>query len=355
KLTGLLIDNAVDLVGAKVPEANSTQVKEALDAAQQACFAVGLTTVDDCGLHFREVLTIDSLQKRGELKMRVYAMLSDIKENYEFLFDRGALKTDLLNVRSFKVYADGALGSRGACLLQPYTDRQDWSGFLLSNLPHFDSVANIIQNKGFQMCTHAIGDSANRAILNIYGKYLKGNNDQRWRIEHAQVLNEADFSLFGKYSIVPSVQPTHATSDMYWAGERLGKERESGAYAFKQLMDQNGWIPLGTDFPVEDISPFKTFLAAVFRQDATGFPREGYQMEGALSREQAIRGMTIWAARSNFEEREKGSIEKGKFADFIMLDRDLMTVKGADVLNTTVMATYLGGTKVYSRQVVGTK
>jgi len=354
KLTGLLIDNAVDLVGAKIPEAGSKQVKEALDAAQQACFAVGLTTVDDCGLHYREVLTIDSLQKTGELKMRVYAMLSDTKENYDFLFGRGALKTDRLNVRSFKVYADGALGSRGACLLQPYADRPEWTGFMLSNLTHFDSVANIINNNGFQMCTHAIGDSANRAILNIYGKYLKGSNDKRWRIEHAQVVNKADFASFGKYSIIPSVQPTHATSDMYWAGERLGKEREAGAYAFKQLLDQNGWIPLGTDFPVEDISPFKTFLAAVFRQDARGFPKEGYQMAEALSREQAIRGMTIWAAKSNFEEAEKGSIEKGKFADFIMLDRDLMTVKGADVLKTAVMATYVGGMKVYDRPATGT-
>jgi predicted amidohydrolase YtcJ len=254
-----------------------------------------------------------------------------------------------LNVRSFKVYADGALGSRGACLLQPYTDQPGWSGFLLSQQSHFDSVAAIISAKGFQMCTHAIGDSANRVVLNIYGKYLKGKNDLRWRIEHAQVVNQRDFELFGKYSIIPSVQPTHATSDMYWAGERLGKEREKGAYAFKQLLQQNGWIPLGTDFPVEDISPFKTFLATVFRQDAKGYPAEGYQMNNALTREEAIRGMTIWAARSNFEEKEKGSLERGKFADFIILDRDLLQVKPAEVLQTAVLATYVGGAKVYGR------
>ena len=349
KLTGILIDNAVDLVGSKVPASTPAQVKKALDQAQQNCFAMGLTTVDDCGLDYREVLTIDSLQKKGELKMRVYAMLSDAKQNYDYIFNKGKIKTDYLNVRSFKVYADGALGSRGACLLQPYADRPNWYGFLLSPLSHFDSVANLLASKDFQMCTHAIGDSGNRAVLNIYGKYLKGNNDKRWRIEHAQVVNQADFALFGQYNVIPSVQPTHGTSDMYWAGERLGKEREKGAYAYKQLLQQNGWIPLGTDFPVEDISPFKTFLASVFRQDDKGYPEGGYQMENALSREEAIRGMTIWAAKSNFEEHEKGSLEKGKFADFIILDRDLMTVNPTEVLKTTVLATYIGGTRVYGK------
>jgi predicted amidohydrolase YtcJ len=349
QLTGLLIDNAVDLVSSKIPAPTPAQIKKALDAAQQNCFAVGLTTVDDCGLEYREVEMIDSFQKKGELKMRVFAMLSDARHNYDYLFDKGKIKTDFLNVRSFKVYADGALGSRGACLLQPYSDRPNWYGFLLTAPQHFDSVASILSSKGFQMCTHAIGDSGNRTILNIYAKYLKGKNDRRWRIEHAQVVNEADFAKFGQYSIVPSVQPTHATSDMYWAGERLGKEREKGAYAYKQLMEQNGWIPLGTDFPVEDISPFKTFHAAVFRQDAKGYPKKGYQPENALSREQALRGMTIWAARSNFEEEEKGSLEKGKFADFIVLNHDLMKATPKNVLQTTVLATYIGGTRVYGK------
>lgn len=349
KLTGVLIDNAVDLVSSKIPAATPAQIKKALDLAQQNCFAMGLTTVDDCGLDYKEVLTIDSFQKKGELKMRVYAMLSDAKQNYNYIFEKGKIKTDYLNVRSFKVYADGALGSRGACLLESYADRSNWHGFLLSPLSHFDSVANILASKDFQMCTHAIGDSGNRAVLNIYAKYLKGKNDKRWRIEHAQVVNSADFALFGQNNVVPSVQPTHGTSDMYWAGERLGKEREKGAYAYKQLLQQNGWIPLGTDFPVEDISPFKTFLASVFRQDAKGFPTGGYQMENALSRQEAIKGMTIWAAKSNFEEGEKGSLEKGKWADFIILDRDLMTVTAPDVLKTTVLATYIGGSKVYGK------
>jgi predicted amidohydrolase YtcJ len=349
KLTGILIDNAVDLVSSKIPAATPTQIKAALDQAQQNCFAMGLTTVVDCGLNYNEVMTIDSLQKIGELKMRVYAMLSDAKANYDAIFAKGKIKTDYLNVRSFKVYADGALGSRGACLLESYADRANWHGFLLSPLSHFDSVANLLASKDFQMCTHAIGDSGNRAVLNIYAKYLKGKNDKRWRIEHAQVVNQADFALFGQNNVIPSVQPTHGTSDMYWAGERLGKEREKGAYAYKQLLQQNGWIPLGTDFPVEDISPFKTFLASVFRQDAKGFPAGGYQMENALSREETIRGMTIWAAKSNFEEGEKGSLEKGKWADFVILDQDLMSVTAANVLKTTVLGTYVGGKKVYGK------
>ena len=197
------------------------------------------------------------------------------------------------------------------------------------------------------MCTHAIGDSGNRTILNIYGKYLLGKNDKRWRIEHSQVVNSNDLHKFGKYSIIPSVQPTHATSDMYWAGDRLGPKRVKEAYAFQQLLKQNGWIPLGTDFPVEDISALKTFYSAVFRIDDKGWPSGGYQKENALTREQALRGMTIWAAKSNFEENEKGSLEKGKFADFIILDQDLMKVNAKDVLKTRILSTFAGGQKVH--------
>ncbi|HMZ24786.1 MAG TPA: amidohydrolase family protein, partial [Saprospiraceae bacterium] len=200
---------------------------------------------------------------------------------------------------------------------------------------------------GFQMCTHAIGDSANRVLLETYAKYLKGPNDLRWRIEHAQVIDANDFKFFSDYNIVPSVQPTHATSDMYWAGERLGKERLINAYAYHHLMEQNGWIPLGTDFPVEDISPFKTFYAAVVRKDAKGYPEGGFQPENALTRKEALRGMTIWAAKSNFEENEKGSLEIGKWADFIITDRDLMTTEESDILGTKVLKTFIAGEKVF--------
>ena len=350
KLTGILIDNAIGLVASKIPEPDAAQLKEALLDAQKNCFAVGLTTVDDCGLDYKTVLFIDSIHKKGDLKMRIYAMLSDGRENYDFIFQHGKIKTDRLNVRSFKVYADGALGSRGACLLQPYSDKPGWSGFLLSSQQHFDSVANLLSQKDFQMCTHAIGDSGNRTMLMIYAKYLKGKNNSRWRIEHAQVINENDFKLFGENNIIPSVQPTHATSDMYWAADRLGKERVKGAYAYKQLLEQNGWIPLGTDFPVEDISPFKTFYAAVVRRDAKGWPADGYQKENALTRDEAMRGMTIWAAKANFEENEKGSLEKGKFADFVILDQDLMKAGEKDLPNTKVLKTFLSGEKVFEKK-----
>ena len=347
KLTGVLVDNAVDLVSSKIPPMNVSELTEALLEAQLNCFAVGLTTIDDCGLDHEVIDVIDSLQKSGQLKMRLYVMLSDVRKNYKYLIDKGKIKTDRLNVRGFKIYSDGALGSRGACLLHPYSDKPGWTGFLLSSKEHFDSVANVIYTHGFQMCTHAIGDSANRVLLETYAKYLKGPNDLRWRIEHAQVIDANDFKYFSDYNIVPSVQPTHATSDMYWAGERLGKERLINAYAYHHLMEQNGWIPLGTDFPVEDISPFKTFYAAVVRKDAKGYPEGGFQPENALTRKEALRGMTIWAAKSNFEENEKGSLEIGKWADFIITDRDLMTTEESDILGTKVLKTFIAGEKVF--------
>jgi predicted amidohydrolase YtcJ len=187
-------------------------------------------------------------------------------------------------------------------------------------------------------------------ILAVYNKYLQGKNDRRWRIEHAQVINRNDFALFGKSDIIPSVQPTHATSDMYWAAERLGPERIKSAYANKELLQQNGWIPLGTDFPVEDISPFKTFYAAVFRKDANGYPANGFQPENALTRKEAIRGMTIWAAKADFLEKEIGSLEPGKKADFVLLDQDLMTADEAKILHTQVLATYSDGSCVYYKE-----
>lgn len=347
KLTGVLVDNAVNLVRSKIPQPTDRQKKEALLDAQTNCFAQGLTTVDECGLSYQAVTLIEDLQKSELLKMRIYVMLSDNPGNYEQLFKRGKIKTDRLNVRAFKVYADGALGSRGACLLAPYNDKPGTSGFLLNTKEHYDEVAAKISKHGFQMCTHAIGDSANRLILKIYAKYLHGKNDKRWRIEHAQIVKKNDFAMFGKYSVVPSVQPTHATSDMYWAADRLGKERVKGAYAYKELMLQNGWIPLGTDFPVEDISPIKTFYAAVVRKDASGFPKGGFQMENSLVRKDALRGMTIWAAKANFEELEKGSIEVGKFADFVIMDTDLLRVDASRLLQAKVLQTFVNGEKVF--------
>jgi predicted amidohydrolase YtcJ len=346
KPTGVLVDNAMRLVREKVPQLSFAESEERLAAGQEKCFAQGLTTVTDCGLDRVDIERLDSMQRSGKVRMRVYVMVSDDPADLQYFVPKGPYKTDLLYVKGVKAYADGALGSRGACLLMPYSDRPGWQGQLLSDRAHFDSLAQWLVKTDFQLCTHAIGDSGNRMILQVYNKYLQGKNDKRWRVEHAQVIAPEDFALFGQASIIPSVQPTHATSDMYWAGERLGPERLKGAYANKQLLQQNGWLPLGTDFPVEDISPFKTYLAAVFRVDAKGYPQGGFQMANALTREDAIRGMTIWAAKADFLEKEIGSLEVGKRADFIILDKDLMKIGWDEVLNTKVLHTYSGGKKL---------
>jgi len=350
KLTGILIDNAVGIVRRKIPDPDDTVTEHALLDAQKNCFAVGLTTVDDCGLPYQMVNTIEQLQNKGDLKMRMYVLLMDRPENYDYLFKRGIIKTPRLTVRGFKMYADGALGSRGACLLQDYTDQPKWKGFLLSDQKHFEEIAQKLAKTNFQLATHAIGDSANRVMLKIYASVLKGKNDRRWRIEHAQVLSPEDMHLFGDNSIIPSVQPTHATSDMYWAGKRLGTFRMKTSYAYAELLAQNGWIPLGTDFPVENINPIYTFYAAVERKDLKGFPAGGFQPENALTREEALKGMTIWAAKVNFEEKEKGSIEPGKYADFVILDKDIMKIKGDELPKVKVLKTYVNGEMVYEKK-----
>jgi predicted amidohydrolase YtcJ len=349
KLTGILLDNAVNLLTHKIPEPTEEQSQNGLLQAQRNCFAVGLTTVDDCGLDYPLVNTIRQLQNRGDLKMRLFVMLADNQKNLDILLRNGSVKTPRLNVSSVKVYADGALGSRGACLLKPYSDQPKWNGFLRSPQKHFQDVAALLATKGFQMCTHAIGDSANRVMLKIYASVLKGKNDRRWRIEHSQIVDPADFKYFAENNIIPSVQPTHATSDMNWAIQRLGKTRIKTAYAYQQLLQQNGWLPLGTDFPVENISPFYTFYAAVERKDLKGLPEGGFQKENALTRQQAIKGMTIWAAKANFQENEKGSLEPGKYADFVILDQDLMRIKGSELPKVKVLQTYINGENVYKK------
>jgi len=345
--TGILIDNAMDIVENKIPLLSDSLAKKYFLDAQQLCFAVGLTGVHDCGISEHTISLVDAEQQAGRLKMKIFALLSDSAQYYDRWIARGPYITDRLHVGGFKLYADGALGSRGACLLQDYSDKPGWKGFLLSKEDYFMNIAQRLADSKLQMCTHAIGDSGNRTILKIYAAVLKGKNDRRWRIEHAQVIDENDFHFFANYNIIPSVQPTHATSDMYWADKRLGTDRIKSAYAYKQLLETNGWIPLGTDFPVEDISPFKTFFAAVIRKDTANFPPNGFQMENALSREQAIRGMTIWAAKAAFEEKEKGSLETGKAADFIMLDIDLMKCTNEAILKAKPLSTYINGEKVY--------
>ena len=350
KLTGILVDNAMDLVEKVIPAIEDNLAIQYFGELQKECFAFGLTSLHDCGISEHTLSLLEKSQKQKVLKMNVFALLEDNPNYYEKWIKKGRYTNEKITVGGFKVYADGALGSRGACLLSDYHDKPNWKGFLLSDKEHFENLAKKLVNSDLQMCTHAIGDSANREILKIYGDVLKGKNDKRWRIEHAQIVNSADFQFFGKYNIIPSVQPTHATSDMYWAEERLGSERIKTAYAYQDLLKQNGWLTLGTDFPVEDINPFKTFLASVTRKDAQNFPENGFQKENALTREQTLRGMTIWAAKSVFQEKERGSLEVGKNADFIILNQDLMKIDEKDILKTNVLETWVDGTKSYYNQ-----
>ncbi|MCU0450428.1 MAG: amidohydrolase [Bernardetiaceae bacterium] len=347
RATGILVDNAMGLVRRVVPPPDAAEMRQALAKAQTACVRLGLTSVSDAGLSRQLIDLVDSMHQDGSLKMRIYAMISLSVPNKEYYLKRGPYRTARLNVRSFKVYADGALGSRGACLLAPYTDRPAEAGFLL--YPEEELRRNIVEvaAAGFQVNTHCIGDSANRFILNTYGEILRGKNDRRFRIEHAQVVHPADVPKFGQFSVIPSVQSTHATSDMYWAADRLGPERVKSAYAFKDLLAQNGVLANGSDFPVEAVNPLFGFHAAVARQDAQGYPAGGYQMENALDRPSALRAMTIWAAFANFEETERGSIEVGKLADFTVLAQDLLTAPAPALRQIAVRRTYINGERVF--------
>jgi predicted amidohydrolase YtcJ len=343
KMTGVFIDAAMDFI--QVPAPDKQASIKGLIAAQEIAFSYGLTTVDDAGLGQSTIELIDSLQQENELKIRVYAMVSATQKNLDYYTNKGIIKTDRLHVRSFKVYGDGALGSRGAAMRESYSDRNNHFGALIFSPERYREMAAQIAASEYQMNTHAIGDSANTWILKTYKEFLKGKQNKRWRIEHAQIIAPEDFTLFE--NIIPSIQPTHATSDMYWAEDRIGKERMKGAYAFKDLLNIYGKVALGTDFPVEQVNPFLTFYASAIRKDTYGYPEGGFQIENVLTREETLKGMTIWAAYSNFEENEKGSIEVGKLADFTMLNQDIMTIDGAKIPTTKATATYINGEKVY--------
>jgi predicted amidohydrolase YtcJ len=346
KMTGVLIDAAMNFI--KFPETSKQEATKGLLEAQKISFSYGLTTVDDAGLDRSTIELIDELQKSNELKMRIYAMVSGNKqEQIDYYINKGITKTDRLNVRSFKIYGDGALGSRGAAMRKSYSDRENHFGALIYPPERYQEIAKQIAASEFQMNTHAIGDSANTWMLKIYKEVLKDQEDRRWRIEHAQIIFYKDFQGFD--NILPSVQPTHATSDMYWAEDRIGKDRMKGAYAFRNLLNRYGKIALGTDFPVEQVNPFLTFYAATYRKDLNNYPADGFQMENSLSREETLKGMTIWAAYANFEEEEKGSIEVGKFADFVILNQDIMKVRGSEIPKTNAISTYLNGEKVFSK------
>jgi len=348
--TGILIDKTMELVSQLIPEITKEQQHLGLLEAQKNCFAVGLTSVTDAGLNKNTIGLMEEMQQANELKMRINAVLNPTEENFDYFVKKGPVQTSRLTINTIKVYADGALGSRGALLIDDYSDDPGNKGIQIENQAYYDSICQLAYDNNFALATHCIGDGANRLILDTYGKFLKGKNDQRWRIEHAQIIHPDDIKKFARYSVVPSVQATHATSDMYWADERLGEKRLSnGSYAYQTLLQQNGWLPNGTDFPVEHIEPLFTFYASVFRTDHDGWPEGGFLADEALSREQALRSITLWPAKASFEENEKGSLEPGKWADFVILDTDLMTASPQEILDAKIACTWVAGEKMFER------
>ncbi|MBE0646647.1 MAG: amidohydrolase [Bacteroidales bacterium] len=348
KLTGILSETAADHIRNAIPKPDREATLDLLSEAQELCFSLGLTGVSDAGLDLNTVKLMDSALQDGLLHIHIYAMLEPSEENIEAFVKEGPYLKDRLHICSIKLYADGSLGSRTALLKQPYSDDPSRSGIQVSSEESIRDICKLALEKNYQVNVHCIGDKAVRMVLDVYGEFLEDGNDRRWRIEHAQVVDPADLILFGKYSVIPSVQATHATSDMYWAGDRLGPERIKWAYAYNDLLSQNGWLPNGTDFPIERVNPLLTFFAAVARQDVSGFPAGGFQPENALSREQAIRSMTIWAAKANFDENEYGSLEPGKWADFILLDKDIMEIPINEVPEVKVLQTWSHGERVYT-------
>ena len=346
KLTGVIIDGPMPLVFDTYPELTDEEVKQALLEAQKDCLAYGLTGIADAGLPKRIIDIIDDLQTKGDIQLRVYAMISNTAENLDHYLNQPPIEKEKLVVRGVKVYADGALGSRGAALKSPYSDRENHFGNMVISLDEFQALAKRISTTNYQMNTHAIGDSANSVVLQTYHKMLKNETNKRWRVEHAQVMDANEYSFFGE-NIIPSVQPTHAISDMHWAEDRLGEERIQHAYAYRNLLNHAGMLALGTDFPIEGIDPLMTFFTAVVRQDKNFSPTEGFQKQNAISREEAIKGMTIWAAYANFQEDLIGSLEVGKKADFIILNQDLLEVDEDKILETKVISTFINGEKVY--------
>lgn len=350
-LTGVLLDRAADSLQAIVPDIDSTRMAALMVEAGQRLASVGLTHITDAGLGPEEVEAIAALQASAELPIRFSVMVSDSPEALDHFLPLGP-RVDtacMLDVRAVKFYMDGALGSRGAALLEPYSDRPGFTGLFLQDEAEYRAKLERTQAAGFQVATHCIGDAAVRRVLHHYGELLGGVNDLRWRIEHAQVVHRDDVSTFGEFTVIPSIQPTHATSDMYWAGQRLGRNRVRRAYIYRTLQKELGWLPLGTDFPVEGIDPMRTFHAAVVRKDAEGYPEGGFQSDEALEREDALMGMTAWAALACFRENDLGSIAPGMMADFTVLDRNPLTVDAELLLETKVLQTWIGGRSIFER------
>jgi len=354
---GVFVDNAQGLLGGVIPRPTREQMKADVQAAIAEAQKWGLTGVHDAGAS-SEVLDIyEELGKAGSLKFRMYAMISDDSATIAKWFARGPLVAgydSTLWIRSVKLYIDGALGSRGAALLDPYADNAGTNGLLVSKPEHIEAVAERALKAGFQVNTHAIGDRGNRIVLDAYEQALKAVPvaDHRFRVEHAQIINSEDIPRFASLGVIPSMQASHQTSDMYWAGNRLGATRLLGAYAWRSLLDNGSVIPNGSDFPVEEVNPLISFHAAFTRQDAHNWPPNGWYPEQKMTREEALRSITLWPAYAAFQERIMGSLTPGKLADFVVLDQDIMRVAPEQVLHTQVLATYVGGKAVYERKAV---
>ncbi|MBX9928611.1 MAG: amidohydrolase [Gemmatimonadaceae bacterium] len=350
--TGVLVDNAQGLMRRAVPRDTRDDVRAAVLASIAEAHRWGLTGTHDAGAGATSLEVYEELGRAKQLKYRLYAMVSDDSALVARWFARGPLVgayDGTLWVRSVKAYADGALGSRGAAMLEPYSDDPHNRGLLVSSPEHLQDLATRALRAGFQLNTHAIGDRGNRIVLDGYEAALKAvpTADHRFRVEHAQILNWDDVPRFAQLGVIPSMQASHQTSDMYWAGARLGLTRLPGAYAWRSLLSSGVVIPNGSDYPVEHPNPLISFHAAFTRQDARDWPPEGWQPQERMTRDEALKSITLWPAYAAFQEQQLGSLAPGKFADFVVLDQDIMRVDPSLVLKTRVLQTWVGGERVY--------
>lgn len=349
RCSGILIDNAMELIHPLLPTVTKKELSAAILEVQDELLMFGITGVHEAGIEYEHINLFKTLVDEGKLKINLYAMLMPSDKNLEFAKRNGPFVYKNLSIRSFKVIGDGALGSRGACLKHTYADMPGHFGTLVTSIAKMREIAKICEQTGYQMNTHAIGDSTNKVMLDIYKEIRTYNPDHRWRIEHAQVVDPSDFILFSEYGVFPSVQPSHAISDQRWAENRLGKHRMQGAYAYKTLKENYGMITIGTDFPIEIIDPYRSIHAAVNRKDTENFPEGGFLSSEALTLDDCLRGMTIWAAIASFQEKSSGSLEKGKKGTFTILQKPLHPLQTNYVPNFAYR-TYLEGKKVYSEK-----
>lgn len=351
--TGVLVDAAETLVTSAIPAATDEVLAEALNRATAETARYGLTGVHEAGIPISHLALYERAIAEGRFPLRNYAMLSmDQLNAFCAQYPEGYAGTDRLRVQSLKVYADGALGSRGAALLEPYSDDEHNHGLLIQSPEALAEVVESAMDCGLQVNTHAIGDRGNRVVLDAYERAMEVTDGGagRHRIEHAQVVTLEDIERIARLGVIASVQPTHATSDMPWAETRVGPERIKGAYAWRRIVDAGARLALGSDFPVERVSPLLGFHAAVTRQDAEMRPAGGWYGNQVLTREEALRGFTLDAAYAGFMEDEVGSLEVGKRADFVILSQDLMRVPPEQILATEVLATVVDGEAVYTAE-----